>query len=386
MTLVVVKQVKRNILHITPGLPTGGAERALVRLIESSQGKQFDHHVISLTDQGTQGQIMESFGAHVHQVDIKGFFSLPCGIRKLRKLVRQIQPDIIHGYMYHGGLFSLIAGTKAPKILGVRHSLHDLKKDKVTTRWLIYLLARFSKKFKAIVYNSAASKEQHENIGYSQKSSWHIPNGFNTDTFTPSSQKRSATRKALGILEPCFVFGNIGRNHPVKNHAGLLNAFTRLTKLKPESMLVLVGHEMTTSNPVLASRIQKFAIKDKLLLLGERQDIPELLQAMDCYVSASHAEAFPNVIGEAMAAGIPCIATDVGDSAFIVGDTGIVVLPNDSEALTNAMTRMAVLSADDRKALGKRARKRIQDHFPIEKSTKVYEALFLQLHEKRQKS
>lgn len=364
------------VLHIITGLHTGGAERALVRLIQSGRDNSFVHQVLSLTDEGTQGSILRSLGVTVYKVDIKHCFDLPKGVQKIRSLVRQIEPDIIHGWMYHGGLFSLVAGKKTPKILGIRHSLHDLKSDKLTTRWVISFLALLSGRFNRILYNSAISKIQHEAIGYCAKNSHFIPNGFDTETFKPSMVKRAVIQKKLGIPVENFIFGNIGRYHLVKNHAGLLDSFAKLVKLKPECRLVLVGRDVSNSNSVLTKQINISGIKDKVLLLGEKQNVPGLLQAMDFYVSSSHAEAFPNVIGEAMSTGIPCIATNVGDSQVIIGNTGFLVPPNDSEQLALAMLEAANLSEGQRTSLGLMARNRIIQHYSQESSTLMYEELY----------
>ena len=137
----------------------------------------------------------------------------------------------------------------------------------------------------------------------------------------------------MKLPENDFVFGYVARHHPVKNHSGLLKAFSEVVKHNSKVKLVLIGQGLSSNNNTLAETINQLNITKHITPLGERNDIPELLQALDAYVSPSHAEAFPNTIGEAMSCGIPCIATDVGDSAAIIGDTGIVVPPNDNDAL-----------------------------------------------------
>ncbi len=369
--------LKTVILHITPGLITGGAERALVRLIQASDKNRFQHYVVSLTDRGTQAAELENIGIAVYELRISGIFSAITGIRQLRKITKSIHPDVIHGWMYHGGLFALLAGSKAPKIMGVRHSLHDLKNDKRKTRAIIYLLARLNKRFKAVVFNSVSSKKQHEAIGYSTKNSLHIPNGFDTETYAPSENaKRNALKSNLSMPSDGFVFGFIARYHPVKNHMGLLSAFAEVVKTCPKCLLVLVGQGMTPDNRAINQTMQQPQLKNNVILMGEKTNIPELLQLMDVYVSPSFAEAFPNTIGEAMACGIPCIATDVGDSAAIIGDTGIVVPSNDNEALAQAMLKMANMPREERETLGKKARQRILDNFRLEVVTKHYDDLY----------
>ena len=137
----------------------------------------------------------------------------------------------------------------------------------------------------------------------------------------------------MKLPENDFVFGYVARHQPVKNHYGLLKALAEVVKHDSNVKLVLIGKRLSSKNNALEKTINQLDIAKHVTLLGERNDIPELLQVLDVYVSPSHAEAFPNTIGEAMSCGIPCIATDVGDSAAIIGDTGIVVPPNDNDAL-----------------------------------------------------
>ena len=287
-----------------------------------------------LTDQGTQGAELEKAGVAVDVLHISGPFSAPKGILRLRRITKSVKPDAVHGWMYHGGLFALFAESKTPKVLAIRHSLHDLKKDKKTTRTIIYLLARFSKRFKTVIFNSETSKKQHLAIGYDAGNSIFIPNGYDTNEFSPYSlQDKTRLRARLKLPENDFVFGYVARHQPVKNHYGLLKALAEVVKHDSNVKLVLIGKRLSSKNNALEKTINQLDIAKHVTLLGERNDIPELLQVLDVYVSPSHAEAFPNTIGEAMSCGIPCIATDVGDSAAIIGDTGIVVPPNDNDAL-----------------------------------------------------
>ena len=318
----------------------------------------------------------------VHELRVSGVFSAFKGIRQLRKLTKTIQPDVIHGWMYHGGLFALLAGTRAPKIAGIRHSLHDLEKDKKTTRAIIYLLARLSKRFKAVIFNSETSKKQHQANGYDVSNSVFIPNGFDTNMFNAfAPQAKIELRKSLALPENTFAFGYVARHHPVKNHYGVLNAFAEVVKHNSNVILVLIGQGLSSNNNTVKETINQLDLEKAVALLDERNDIPELLQTLDAYVSPSHAEAFPNTIGEAMSCGIPCIATDVGDSAAIIGDTGIVVPPNDNDALAKAMLRMAQMPGEERESLGKKARQRILDKYRLEVVTKQYEELYLRLSE-----
>lgn len=369
------------VLHIITGLNTGGAERSLVKLIETSNNSRFEHVVISLTDKGTQRESLETLGIPVYEIGLGNKVRLVSSVKRLRKLVREINPDVIHGWMYHGSLVCLFSGSGAPKIMGIRHSLHNLRHERLTTQWVIRFLALRSRKYDRIVYNSSLSKTQHQEKGYHAKNSMVIPNGFNTTSFKPDCTARKKLCQVLSIQENILLIGHVARFHPMKNQAGLIRAFQSLASSQHrKTMLLMAGLGLKWENQRLVEWINEAGLAERVLLLGERPDISHVMSVMDIFVlTSSWGEAFPNVLGEAMSCGIPCIATDVGDSAAIIGDTGIVVPPNDTEALSNAMLKMAQMPREERETLGKRARQRIIDKFRLEIVTKQYEELYLRL-------
>jgi len=369
-----------KILHLITGLSTGGAERALVRLIESSDRTRFEHHVISLIDKGTQGVLLDKMGVPVYALGMKGPLTFPMAIYKTRKIRQTIKPDVVHGWMYHGGLMALWAGSDIPKILGVRHSLHGLDNEKFLTRFIIRRLGNNSKRFSAIIYNSALSRKQHESLGYSSLNASVLPNGFDCRQFSPDEDQRKQSRKALMVSDNELLFGHIARYHPMKNHLGLIEAFSKLTEKHPSGKLLLIGRDVNKENQQLIQEIKRVGLEDRILLLGERNDIPALLNGMDYLVSPSlWGEGFPNVIGEAMACGTPCIATDVGDSAFVINDAGFVVPPGNAEAMAAAMIQAAQHTPEMQTQLGNKARQRILDHFRQEMIAESYEAIYLRL-------
>lgn len=368
-----------KILHLITGLSTGGAERALVKLLANSDKAMFEHRVISLMDKGTQGPLLEEMGFVVHAMGMKGIASSPLGLLRLRKLVRQWQPDVIHAWMYHAGMFAVGCGFNGPKILGIRHSLHDISQEKNTTQYVIKWLAKRPEKFDAIVYNAQKSRQQHEAFGYNSKLGKVIPNGFDTDVYAPRAELRTLVRKETGVGDQELVFGNLARYHPMKDHKGLIMAFSKIHPSLPDAKMLLAGTNVNKDNVEIVQLLASLNLSAKVHLLDDRTDVSAILNAMDVYVQASLGEAFPNVLGEAMSCEVSCIATDVGDSSLIVGDTGLVVPPGNTEALAEAMLKMATMPAAERQKMGQKARQRIVDHYELKQSTAAYEQLYLRL-------
>jgi len=203
-----------------------------------------------------------------------------------------------------------------------------------------------------------------------------IPNGFDLGLFKPDPVARRSVRAELGIAEDTVLIGLIARFHPVKGHATFFKAAGLLSLTAPGIRFVLSGDEVTPDNSPLARMIRENQLDGKVHLLGPRPDTARVMAALDIANSASESEAFPNVVAEAMACGVPCVATDVGDSASIICGTGRVVPPHDPEALAEACSELIGMGAPGREELGRRARKRVETAFALATMVRSYETLY----------
>ena len=376
-----------RILHIIPGLPTGGAERALLRLTASATPGLFHHVVLSLGHKEEQRGEFEARGIEVRCLGMRSVFSFPKKLVRFRKTTAALNASLIHGWMYHGGLAALVSGSGAPKVLGIRHSLHDISKETPALRMIIKLLAWQSRRFDVISYNSQASRLQHEAIGFAAHCGMVLPNGFDTVEFAPDGAARAKIRQELRLGNNCLVFGHVARYHPMKNHEGMIRAFSRLSEKMPQAKLLMAGQGVDVQNLALTGLISELGLGKNVFLLGERSDIPDLINSMDVLVSpSSWGEAFPNVIGEAMACGLPCVATDVGDSAPIIGNTGLVCAAGDTPSLFRAIETIALMGPEKRTMLGEKARQRIEEHYSQRQVTGNWEAIYRSLTLKANKT
>jgi len=371
-----------KILFITTGLEIGGAEMMLYKLLSAMEREKFTPIVISLMEREPLCAPIETLGIPVYTIEMKvGGVPTPNVIWQLLRLVRNIQPDIIQGWMYHGNLAAQLAwfslGRKIPILWSIHSSIYSLAYRSKMTSFVIQLLSYFSNFVTQTIYVSKISKLQHEALGYCKDNNCVIPNGFDTDIFIPSSQGRSLIRSELNLPENCLLIGLICRFHPMKDHTNFLRASTLLLKDHPDVQFVLAGTGVNKENEILHTLIKDLGIVNQVHLLGERRDSPHLMAALDILTSASaYGEAFPLVLGEAMSCGVPCVTTDIGDSALIVGDTGRVVPPKNPEALANAWQELIKLGSDGREALGKAARARIIECFSLNAIVSQYEMLY----------
>lgn len=369
-----------KICFLITGLNTGGAETMLYRLASGLDRSRFDVKVVSLTGHGLFGARLEQKGVRVVSLGMRSGPMSLLGLWRLVSMLRAERPDILQTWLYHADFVGLIAGWLA----GVRTLAWNVRCTALNTAyrpWITYaisrLLARLSRLPNVVITNSRAGQVTHEQIGYSPKRWEYIPNGIDTDEFRPSSESRLALRDELGVAHNTPLIGLVARYHIVKDHDTFLRAASLLRSHKPDLHYVLAGSGINRANTPLNELINDLDLQTHIHLLGERGDISQIMAALNIYVSTSSAyEAFPNVVAEAMACGVPCVVTDVGDSAEIVGRTGIVVKPGNAEAIANACIELLELPADQRAAIRTAARDRIGSLFSLATITHKYERLY----------
>ena len=370
-----------KILHIISGLSIGGAEMMLYKLLLATNRNIFNPIVISLTDYGTLGKDIKLLDIPVYKMDMTAGFLNPFKVWRFIKLIRKIKPELLQGWMYHGNLAALLAKWVLPNrvflLWNIRHTPDDLKKEKCITALVIRLGAKFSSHPDRIIYNSNVSEQKHELLGYDNKNKSIIPNGFNCEQFKPFNNAKLKIRHSLGLKKDNLLIGLVARYHIMKDHVTFLHSAGKLNKTYPEIHFVLVGQGVDKNNHLLIKLIEDLKITKNIHLLGKRMDMDEITAGLDIACSSSSwGESFSNAIGEAMACGIPCVVTDVGDSAWIIGDTGIVIKPRDEKALTKAWVALIELGSEGRARLGRSARQRVIEHFSINIVVKQYEDLY----------
>jgi glycosyltransferase involved in cell wall biosynthesis len=369
-----------RILHIVNDLAIGGTEMMLYKLLSRTNREKFTPAVISLDGVGKLGERIRQLSIPVYAMGMKPSALRPLSLMRLARTARRLKPDLIQGWMYHGNLAAQFARMFVPQPVSVfwniRQSLYSLDHEKRTTARAIRLGARLSNRPAKILNNSSKSVAQHGTIGYETGSTVVIPNGFDTDLFTPSQEARYDIRAQLGVSHDTFLIGLIGRYHPLKDHSTFLRGGALLLKDYPDTQFVLAGKRVDWNNEALRTQVQELGMVERVHMLGERLDMPQLTAALDVATSSSYEEGFPNVIGEAMSCGIPCVVTDVSDLPWIVGDCGRVVPPRNPQALAKAWKDLIETGRQGRIALGAAARSRVTELFSLGAVAEQYEALY----------
>lgn len=349
---------------ITGGNGRGGAEGVLFRLIRNCP-TACRHRVYTLQPLQAYADEFRAIGIELHSLEIRNPSRFIPELRRLATDVDDFRPDVFQTWMYHSDLFAGLAGKffGIPVVWNVRVVDNEgLGTLSFRTRLIARACALLSEAVpRTIVSCSMKAIASHIAFGYADNFTY-IPNGFLNDSPPSDPLNGASVRQQLKTDRAFRPFGYFARLDPAKGQAQFVQAFRKLHEGNPHLCAVMAGTGIDFSNPDFR-KITGGGPCDGLLALGQYADTSVLMPAFDIFVLFSFAEGFPNAVAEAMLHGKPCIVSDVGDSADVVGDTGWVVPAGNIEALTAAMAQAADLSDDELERRGSAARQRIVDNY-----------------------
>ena len=369
-----------KITHVIVGLDVGGAERFLFRLVDAHKNNpNFEHRVISLTTKGVLGPGLEQMGIPVTALGMRSIADTPKVYFRLVDALRANKPDVLQCWMYYADLLGGLAGRRLGMktiLWGIRNSHFEsggtrLKRlIRKVCAWLSHLLPS------SIVCVAESARTVHADAGYDSTRMQVIHNGYDPQAFQYSDTARQALRRALNLPDDAIVVGSVGRYSAAKDHASFVRAAAVAGREERNAYFLLVGRDLTAANETLVQLIAATGFPERFLLLGERADIAACMSAMDVFCLHSLTEGFPNVLGEAMCVGLPCVTTDVGDASVLLGTTGLVVQKNSVPELASGLLRMLRTPGSDREKLGARARQRIEENFTLAHAVDKFEMLY----------
>jgi glycosyltransferase involved in cell wall biosynthesis len=373
-----------KIVHIINELNTGGAEMMLYKLLSGLDKTRYNPAVISLMDIGPVGDEIKKLGVEIMCLNMKPGTPDPAKVLHLSRILRNIKPDIIQTWLWHSDLLGAIAskmtGRTVPIIWGIRITDLEHQHIKLSSSIVAQACARLSKSAwgpTKIVCCSNVAMHDHIRKGYDSGKMLIINNGFDVTLFKPNRDAGNIIRREFGIPEKKILIGMAARFHPQKDHLNFIDAAGLLSKKYPDTFFLLCGDNVVWNNSKLTSRIEKAGLKNNFRLLGLRKDMPRVLASLDIgALSSCGGEAFPNVLGETMSCGVPCVATDIGDSSMIVSDTGVIVPPNNPDALAAGWSKLIELGDIKRQKLGAAARERVINNYSLELAVERYEKLY----------
>ncbi|MEF2146453.1 MAG: glycosyltransferase [Desulfovibrionaceae bacterium] len=372
-----------KLLFLARSLESGGAERQLAALANGLSARGHDIHVAVFYPGGDletdlHGPTLQSLGKQ-GRWDLSGF------LLRLRKLICSLSPEVIHGYLGTANLLTVLPGfcpASCKAVWGVRASFMDLARYGLLERLHYTVEQRLAARADLILVNSQAGFDHASDQGFPRQRMRVVQNGIDVRRFCPLAEARQAIRREWGIPDNAPLVALPGRLDPMKDHPVFLEAAALVAARMYAARFVCVGQGKEDYALELKQLADKLGLGQRLLWAGARTDMPEIYNALDLVCLSSYGEGFPNVLGEAMACGTPCVATDVGDSALILGDLGLTVPPRDPKALAEAMCAMLQRQADEGESLRRALRARVEEHFSLERMVDRTEALLQGLLEK----
>lgn len=367
----------RHVLHVISGLVVGGAEMALHRLILQSGGSDYAHTVIALTPEGGMRERFVEAGIRLIVLDVRR--SPVKDFLRLCRLMREIRPDIVQTWLYHADLL----GGLAARLTGIPNVIWGIRTTDVnvgcarSTAFVRRACAAMSRCIPhTIVCVAEAARHAHARIGYDAARMIVVGNGFDFSRLVATQEQKNQLRAQCGFGPQDIVIGILGRFNADKDHAGFVRAAGQLARSHDRLRFLMVGKNLDQDNRELMQWIGETGHAERFVLLGERSDVPVCLAAMDIFCLSSRTEAFPNALGEAMAMGLPCVSTDVGDVAAVMADTGVLVPKMDPGALAKGVAQLLAMATDDRALLGRSARARIHERFSMERTRMHFEDIY----------
>ena len=340
------------------------------------------HAVVSMMPCGPVAQMIRDTGVEVSDLGAASARQIPMAIRRLQKVIAQRDPQVIHGWMYHGSLVATLAlrlGRRSDigLIWAIHHSLADPAREKMTTRAVLRGLRLMAERADTITYCAQQSAQQHAAFGLPARRAEFVPNAIDTTEFRPDPTARARLAAAASIPAGRQIIGSFARAHPMKDHPAFVQALAQLVQQGLDVHGVLIGNGQP-GGPAEAEAARQ-GVADRLTVLPARDDIAGLVPGLDLYLlSSAWGEALPLAVAEAMAAGVPAVVTDVGDCRWLVADCGAVVPPRRPDLMARAAAGLLALSPDRRAALSEAARARIVQHLSLQDYITRHDALYRQ--------
>lgn len=374
-----------HIVHLIGSLGRGGAELFLLRLARgiAQVRPSWRQTVWTIGARGAIADDVEAAGFPVRAFQVGRSLHAPIRMGRLVRELVSADATLVQTWMYHAdavGIAAHLMGLAVPQVWTLRQSNLAPAYNKRETLAVVRACARASDRVPAaIVAGSTAALDAHVAVGYRSPRMPVIRNGVDIVRFAPNDETRRRIRHDWGIDDETVVFGYLARVSPVKAQELLIAAAGRLAQRAPQRpwKVVLVGDGAAADQPVVAHALAEAGAGAAHVIAAGPFGRPEdVLTAFDVAVSSSLGEGFPNALAEAMAVGLPLVATAVGDTTQLAGDTGWIVAPGSAEALADAMADVLALSPEARRARGQAARDRVTREFSEADAVQRYVALY----------
>ena len=369
-------ETSRTVVYLTTGLRLGGAEIQMSSLASGFVRRGWRVIVVSMlpTDSPLDNRLAAS-GVTVVSLDMRPGVPNPTAIWKLAGMLRDYGADVLHSHMVKANILARLARKLAnvPVQISTAHNTIE------GGRWVQWAY-RLTDSMADITTNvSRRAVDRYIEIRAVPADRIQLMrNGLDVSQFEQDHEGRQRCREELGVTSS-FVWIAVGRLAQAKDYRNMLDAFRTVVSRRSDARLLIVGNGPLEAE--IAEKVKTLALAESVFMLGERNDVPALMNAADAYVMSSAWEGAPVVLLEAAASRLPIVATDVGGNSELVvqGKTGLLVRPHDPAALGDTMIRIMAASPEDRAEMGRSGRERTENEFGLEAILDQWEIMYVEL-------
>jgi glycosyltransferase involved in cell wall biosynthesis len=372
-----------RVVILARSLEVGGAETQLSALAKGLSPDLFDVTVACLYAKGPLLEELRSSGVQILPLEKKGRWDLLSFVFRTARSLQSLQPDILHSFLTPPNILSalIISWLKPCKLIwGIRASNMDLSNYDWTWRLSFKAECLLSGRPDLIIANSDAGRKYVSEFGFPNSRMGVIPNGIDTAHYSNAESSGDTVRREFGFEASSPIIGIVARLDPMKDHRTFLLAAQQTSKFLPEARFLCIGSGRPEYEAQLKQLTIELGLKDKVVWAGQRRDLPEIYSVMDIVtLSSAYGEGFPNTLGEAMSCSVPCVGTDVGDVAKLVGDTGIVVPVHDAIGMSKGWMKLLDESAEEQVVRRHLCRERIVQNFSLDAMIAAHTRLYQNL-------
>jgi glycosyltransferase involved in cell wall biosynthesis len=371
----------KSIVFVINCLEIGGAEIQVTRLAQGMIRRGYRVAVVSMLKPGPLAEPLTAMGAEVHTLGMRAGVPNPLAILRLRRILRQFRPHIVHSHIVHANLLSRITRLVAPipVLVCTAHNLCEGGR-------ILELSYRYTDALADLTTNvSQAAVDRYISVGAAPANRIRfVPNGLDLRGFVPDAAMRAQLRNELGLGD-AFVWLAVGRFREQKDYPNLLRAFATLDAQHASvaNMLVIAGSG--DREPEAKHLSVSLNVTSRVRFLGMRSDIPALMNMADAFVLSSAWEGMPLVLQEASASSLPIVATDVGGcrEVAIDGVNAFLAPPQDPQALASAMRKLLALAPADHQRMGRAGRNQVVSNYDMEHVLDRWESIYAELTDGR---
>jgi glycosyltransferase involved in cell wall biosynthesis len=384
MVMITGRAGRGTVLHFTPSIVGGGAETMLRNLVEAMHGGSWRTVLVTMSTKEKGGVDVERLRGNVDAFyDLEATSYLrPSMWKKLRAVIQKERPDVVQTWMHRAD----IVGGVVARLAGVKHVVWGIhsreiyrsptESDFKINLYRSALRAASGHVPERILSCSTTAIRDHEGWGFPHDKFTWIPNGISTARFVPNAAVGQSFRAEHGIPQDAPVIGFVGRFHPVKDLPTFFRAAALLQARMPQAHFVLCGGSEQDLEPAAQETLKMLPLPAQVHLMPFVKDPEHLYPSFSLLSLCSLSEALPMVLLEAMACGVPCVGTDVGDCKEVIGESGLVVPPGDAAALATAWETMLGRVSTSRETIAAGVRRRVEEQFSIEQVARRYEQTY----------